>query len=138
MNVRTSTIEFRAQGNCDVVDITTRVADCIRSAEVQNGIVVIFVPGSTGGLTTVEYEPGLVKDLKEAFQRIAPQGPRYHHDDRWQDGNGHAHVRASLVGPSLAIPIVNGRMSLGTWQQVVFVDFDTRARLRELVVQMVE
>lgn len=137
MTVQTSTIEFRTQGNCDVVDITSKVVDCVRRAEVRNGIVVIFVPGSTGGVTTVEYEPGLVKDLKEVFQRIAPQGPRYHHDDRWQDGNGHAHVRASLVGPSLTVPVVNGRLALGTWQQIVFLDFDIYARNRELIVQIV-
>ncbi len=136
MSTKTTCIEFKTRGNCDVVDITEKVAATVREAGVEDGIVVIFVPGSTGGLTTVEYEPGLVQDLKEAFQRIAPQGPRYHHDDRWQDGNGHAHVRAALVGPSLTVPIINGRLTIGTWQQIVFVDFDTRARSRELNVQI--
>jgi secondary thiamine-phosphate synthase enzyme len=98
--------------------------------------VLVFVTGATGGLTTVEYEPGLLMDLPEAFGRIAPEGKTYHHDQTWHDGNGHSHVRASLLGPSLAVPVENGKLLLGTWQQIVFIDFDTRPRRRELVVQL--
>jgi len=132
----TETITVAAKGDCDVIDITDQVGQVIARHELKEGQVLVFVSGSTAGLTTVEYEPGLIKDLPALFERIAPQGARYHHEDTWHDGNGHSHVRASLLGPSLVVPIKNGRMLLGTWQQIVLLDFDNRPRERELVVQL--
>jgi len=136
MNIQSDTIQLKTKGHTDIIDITGEVQDIITNHAIENGQVLVFVPGSTGGLTTVEYEPGLIKDLPEAYERIAPTGKSYHHDARWGDGNGYAHVRASLTGPSLTIPIINGRMSLGTWQQIIFIDFDNRSRQRELIVQV--
>ncbi|HPQ60100.1 MAG TPA: secondary thiamine-phosphate synthase enzyme YjbQ [Syntrophales bacterium] len=136
MKIRTMEIELSTAGNDDVVDITAAVEDRIRQAGITEGTVLLFVPGSTGGLTTIEYESGVVRDLKEALERLVPRGISYHHDARWGDGNGHSHVRASLVGPSLAVPVSGGRMILGTWQQIVFIDFDNRPRRRSLVVQV--
>jgi len=136
MKIRTMEIELSTAGNDDVVDITAAVEDRIRQAGITEGTVLLFVPGSTGGLTTIEYESGVVRDLKEALERLVPRGISYHHDARWGDGNGHSHVRASLVGPSLAVPVSGGRMILGTWQQIVFIDLDNRPRRRSLVVQV--
>lgn len=135
MTVTTQTITLSTQGNGHVTDITQQVEAAVEAAGTADGIVTLFVPGATGAITTVEYEPGLVADLGELFERLAPAGARYHHDDTWQDGNGHSHVRASLLGPSLTVPVSGGRLTLGTWQQIIFVDFDTRARERELIVQ---
>jgi secondary thiamine-phosphate synthase enzyme len=135
MKAATQTITLSTRGNGHVTDITPHVADAIAAAGIADGIVTVFVAGSTGAITTVEHEPGLVADLGELFERLAPAGARYHHDDTWHDGNGHSHVRASLVGPSLTVPVRDGRLTLGTWQQIVFVDFDTRPRRRELVAQ---
>ena len=135
MKIRTMEIELSTAGNDDVVDITAAVEARIGEAGIIEGTVIVFVPGSTGGLTTIEYESGVVRDLKEALERLVPRGISYHHDARWGDGNGHSHVRASLVGPSLAVPVSGGRMILGTWQQIVFIDFDNRPRRRSLVVQ---
>jgi secondary thiamine-phosphate synthase enzyme len=100
-------------------------------------VAVVFVPGSTAAVTTIEYEPGLVKDVKEAFEKIAPEGAAYHHHERWGDDNGSAHVRAAMLGPSLMVPFVKGKLLLGQWQQIVLVDFDTRARTRDVVVQVI-
>jgi secondary thiamine-phosphate synthase enzyme len=136
MTAATRNITLSTQGNGQISDITAQVADAAREAGIGDGIVTVFVPGSTGALTTVEYEPGLVADLGELFERLAPAGARYHHDDTWHDGNGHSHVRASLLGPSLTVPISGGQLTLGTWQQIVFIDFDARPRRRELVVQV--
>jgi len=136
MKIRTMEIELSTAGNDDVVDITAAVEARIGEAGIIEGTVLVFVPGSTGGLTTIEYESGVVRDLKEALERLVPRGISYHHDARWGDGNGHSHVRASLVGPSLAVPVSGGRMTLGTWQQIVFIDFDNRPRRRSLVVQV--
>ncbi|HNT58442.1 MAG TPA: secondary thiamine-phosphate synthase enzyme YjbQ [Syntrophales bacterium] len=136
MKIRTMEIELSTAGNDDVVDITAAVEARIGEAGIIEGTVIVFVPGSTGGLTTIEYESGVVRDLKEALERLVPRGISYHHDARWGDGNGHSHVRASLVGPSLAVPVSGGRMTLGTWQQIVFIDFDNRPRRRSLVVQV--
>jgi secondary thiamine-phosphate synthase enzyme len=102
----------------------------------KNGIAVLFVPGSTAGLTTIEYEPGLLADLPEAFERVAPTDKSYHHDQRWGDGNGHAHIRAALIGPSLTVPFSDGRLLLGTWQQIVLLDFDNRPRQRKIAMQL--
>ncbi len=137
MTVETERIEFSTKENMSVVDITDDVAELLSHSSARNGIVTVFVPGSTGALTTAEFEPGLVQDLQEWFERHMPEGQSYHHEERWHDGNGHSHVRASLVGPSVTVPFCDRRITLGTWQQIVFVDFDTRARERELIVQIV-
>jgi len=135
MTVATQTITLSTTGNGHVMDITEAVAGAVKDAAIVDGLVTVFVPGATGAVTTVEYGPGLVADLGELFERLAPSGAPYHHDEAWHDGNGHSHVRASLLGPSLSVPVSGGRLTLGTWQQIVFIDFDTRARRRELVVQ---
>ena len=122
-------------GFCDIIDVTPRVREYLPTTAIQNGIVTVFVSGSTAALTTIEHEPGLLKDLKELVEKIVPSNRRYHHDDRWGDDNGFSHVRASLFGPSLTIPIEHGELALGTWQQIVLLDFDNRPRTRELTVQ---
>ncbi len=136
MAIETQIIRISSQGFHDMQDITGKVAEALSLSRIQNGTVTVFVPGSTGGLTAIEYESGLEQDFAEMMDRIIPQGRSYHHDARWGDGNGFSHVRASLLGPSLTIPVVKGRMTLGTWQQIVFIDFDNRSRDRELVVQI--
>jgi secondary thiamine-phosphate synthase enzyme len=135
--VVTQTVQLRTQGNGDVRDVTGEVMDAVRASGLDDGIVTVFVQGSTGGVSTIEYEPGLVSDLRSYFDRAAPSDIPYQHDRRWHDGNGHSHVRATLLGPSLTVPFVQGRLTLGTWQQIVFVDFDVRPRNRTLVVQIV-
>jgi len=133
---RKLTVETR--GDCDVVDITGQVRAVVGESGVAEGVVVVFHIGSTAGITTTEYEPGLVDyDIKAAFERIAPRAGVYEHEKTWHDDNGHSHVRASLLGPSLSVPIVGGRMALGTWQQIILVDFDTRARRRTIVCQVI-
>ena len=135
MSVKTNYIKLSTQGNSDVIDITPQVAKKLAESGLSDGAVTIFVAGSTAALTTVEYEPGLVRDIKELFEKIAPSNKEYHHNERWHDDNGHSHVRASLVGPSLTIPFVDKKLTLGTWQQVVLIDFDNRARQREIALQ---
>ncbi len=126
------------RGDTHVVDITDEVADILTQSGCRQGLLVVFVVGSTAGITTTEAEPGLLThDLKAFFERIAPAGQYYKHEETWHDDNGHAHVRASALGPSLTVPVVDGRMTLGTWQQIVLLDFDTRGRRREVVVQIV-
>ena len=127
---------IETKGNTDIIDITQRIEGLIKSSTTSKGLVIIFVPGSTAALTTIEYEPGLLKDLPEFFEKIIPQNKSYQHDKTWGDGNGYAHLRASLVGPSISIPIENKRMTLGTWQQLILIDFDNRPRQRRLVVQI--
>jgi len=134
--IHTERMRMQTAGDGDVIDVTDSVAELVRQSGMRNGIVTVFVPGSTAGLTTVEYEPGLVKDLGELFEKIAPKGRNYHHDMRWGDGNGYSHVRASLLGPSLTVPFAGGAMTLGTWQQIVLIDMDNRPRTREIVVQV--
>ena len=134
--VHTEKILLSTKGNSDVIDITPETVRLLEHASFKDGIVCLCVVGSTGALTTCEYEPGLEQDLKDFFQKLIPPG-RYHHDQTWNDGNGHAHLRASLVGPSISIPFNNGKLVLGTWQQVIFLDFDTRPRSREIIVQFV-
>ena len=119
-----------------MIDITPEVSRELRGSGLGAGLVTVFISGSTAGVTTVEYEPGLVSDLKVLFERVAPQGIDYKHNLRWGDGNGHAHVRASLLGPSLTLPFAGGRPLLGTWQQVVVIDFDNRPRRRQIVLQI--
>ena len=134
--IRTGELRISTQGAGTVIDLTGEVTGQVREAGLRNGTVTVFVTGSTGGVTTVEFEDGLVRDLDEMFDRLVPRGPEYHHDSRWGDGNGFSHCRASLVGPSLTIPVIDGALCLGTWQQIVFLDFDNRSRDRRLVVQV--
>jgi secondary thiamine-phosphate synthase enzyme len=137
MTIVTKHIELNTKKEGDIVDITIEVAEAVRSTKLRNGIVTIFVRGSTGAITTIEYEPGLLKDLPMILERLAPRGERYEHEKRWHDGNGHSHVRASIIGPSLTIPFVEGRLTLGTWQQIVFLELDVRGRSRDLIVQVI-
>jgi len=132
----TDTVAVTTRGNSQLIDLTTDVQAVVARHAFQEGQVLVFVTGSTAALTTVEFEPGLQRDLPAAFERIAPRGIRYAHEDTWHDDNGHSHVRASLVGPSLVVPFREGKLLLGTWQQIVLIDFDTRPRQRELVVQL--
>jgi secondary thiamine-phosphate synthase enzyme len=135
--VKTEQIQVRTHGNCQVVNITEQVAAAVAGSGLQAGVVTVFHVGSTAGVTTTEYEPGLVNhDLQAAFERIAPEAGSYEHENTWQDDNGHSHVRASFLGPSLSVPFVEGRLTLGTWQQIILVDFDTRARSRTVVCQI--
>jgi len=136
MQAITQTISLSTKGYCDIINITPRVISIIAKAAVANGLVTVFCPGSTGAITTIEYESGALEDLKNALERIAPSDIPYKHDLRWGDGNGFSHVRAALMKPSLSVPLVSGRMTLGTWQQIVFIDFDNRSRHRELAVQV--
>jgi len=136
INVKSETIRLRTRGHTDVVDITERIEALLRHTGVESGIVTVFVIGSTAGITTIEFEPGLVQDIKAAFQRVAPTDARYEHHERWGDDNGHSHIRASLLGPGLTIPFNDKKLCLGTWQQVVLVDFDTQAREREIICQV--
>jgi secondary thiamine-phosphate synthase enzyme len=137
MTVETKTIQVSTQGFCDVVDITRKVESALESVEMDCGAVTIFVPGSTAGLTTLEYESGCIEDLKQVFERLAPMGAHYEHNARWGDGNGFSHVRAALLGASLNIPFANRRLLTGTWQQIILVDFDNRPRRREVLMQFV-
>ncbi len=134
--LETRTVVFSTAAEMDVVDVTKDVSDILNEAAVSDGVVTVFVPGSTGGVTTMEFEPGLVKDMQELFEKIVPRDHYYHHEERWHDKNGHSHVRASLIGPSVTIPFRDKRLMLGTWQQIVFFDFDVRARERELIVHI--
>ena len=136
--VKTQELNIKTQGNCDVVNITEQVGAAVTLSGISAGTITLFNVGSTAGITTTEYEPGLANyDLKAAFEKIAPENARYEHEETWHDDNGHSHVRASLLGPSLVVPIVDGRLTLGTWQQIILIDFDTRPRTRTVVCQMV-
>jgi secondary thiamine-phosphate synthase enzyme len=137
MSVRTETLQFSTRGDGDTRDITREVAAAVASSGLRDGIAALLVVGSTAGLTTIEYEEGAVADLQGAFERIAPRGIEYLHHLRWHDDNGHSHVRAALLGPSLVVPFSGGRLALGTWQQIILVDFDTRPRQREVIAQLI-
>jgi secondary thiamine-phosphate synthase enzyme len=137
MAVRTLAFELSTSGECDVIDITGFVEEKIMESEIESGIASVFVPGSTAGITTIEYESGAVSDFKAAIQRLAPTDIHYSHDARWGDGNGFSHVRAALLGPSMSVPFNSRRLLLGTWQQIVLVDFDNRPRHRNVIVQVV-
>ena len=134
--IRTIQFALQTRGHCDVKDVTSTVSEALTSSGLQEGQATVFVAGSTAGVTTVEFEPGLVKDLNEFFQKIIPEGPDYHHHNTWGDDNGSSHVRAALLKPSLTIPFLKGKLLLGTWQQVVIIDFDTRPRNRDVIVQL--
>lgn len=137
MAVVTQRIEIETPGEVQVVDVTGRVQSAVDTSGLTSGIACVFNPGSTGALTTIEYEPGLVADLPAALDRLYPRDIPYKHDDTWHDGNGHSHVRASMMGPGLTVPFVDGRLTLGTWQQIVFIELDNKPHRRSLVVQMV-
>jgi len=137
MAVATSYIEFATRGDSDIIDITADVSGAVSESGLTGGIVTVFAPGATGAVTTIEYESGLVSDFKRMLERIAPQDIEYAHNLRWGDGNGHSHVRASLLGPDLSVPLIGGKMQLGTWQQIIFIDLDNRPRERKLIVQIV-
>lgn len=137
VTVRTKKITEETAGFCDIVDITAKIKDFIKQTQFLAGAATLFVSGSTAALTTIEHEPGLVLDLKEFVEKVIPADRRYHHDDRWGDDNGFSHLRASLFGPSLAIPVENGQLALGTWQQIILLDFDNRPRKREIIVQLI-
>ncbi len=134
--VVTKKISLQTKGECDIIDITPQVAQQIAAANINNGTVTLFVAGSTAGLSTIEFEPGLVSDFQSMWERSVPKNITYSHDRRWGDGNGYSHVRASLLGSSLVIPFSDKSLTLGTWQQVVLVDFDNRPRSRQVIVQI--
>ena len=136
MTVKTLSIHLETHGNGDIKDITDAVAKEVRQSEIDNGLVTIFTPSATSALTTIEYESGCVSDLQRLFDEIIDPARHYAHNARWHDGNGHSHVRAALLGPSLSVPFVASRLKLGTWQQIILVDFDNRSRQREIVVQI--
>lgn len=131
------TISLSTKGFCDMLDVTPHVHGVIGRSKIENGLVTVFCSGSTGAVTTIEYESGVLKDLQRAIEKIVPSNLSYEHDRRWGDGNGFSHVRAALMKPSLTVPLVKGRLALGTWQQIVFVDFDNRKRERHLLVQVI-
>ena len=137
MAVISDTIPVKTQGNRDIIDLTPGIRDIIRKSGVESGVVTVFAPGSTAGITTIEYEPGLIKDIDLFLEKLIPYGARYHHHETWHDDNGSSHLQAALLGPSLTVPFINGELTLGTWQQVVLVDCDTRPRSRKIVVQIV-
>ena len=140
--IYTGKIQISTKGNTDIIDITDKVQEKIEKAisnskqEIKNGFVLLFVNGSTAGLTTIEYEPGLIKDLKEMFENLIPEDKTYSHNEKWHDNNGHSHLRASLLKPSLIIPFSKSKLLLGTWQQITLIDFDNHPRTREIIIQI--
>jgi secondary thiamine-phosphate synthase enzyme len=137
MTVFSSQIELETRGDADVIDVTGHVKKLVERSKLRDGIGCIFVPGATGSITTIEYEPGCIADLRRLLDQLAPERRDYEHEKRWGDGNGHSHLRAALLGPSVAFPFARGEPVLGTWQSIVFLDFDNRARSRRLFVQLV-
>jgi secondary thiamine-phosphate synthase enzyme len=136
MTVVTKDIALQSEGNCDIIDITSQVAKNVAESGVNSGIVTLFIVGSTAGITIIEYEPNLLSDFRNMWDRVVPRNIPYEHNKTWGDGNGHSHVRASTLGASLVIPFVNKKLTLGTWQQIVFVDFDNRPRSRKIDIQI--
>ncbi len=135
--VHSGVIHLSTRGHTEMHDITRAVEQVVRESDIQDGIVTIFSPSSTSGITTIEFESGALADLKRLFDEIAPEDRDYRHNLRWGDGNGYAHVRAALLGPSLSVPVADGQLLLGTWQQITFIDFDNRPRQRRIVVQVI-
>jgi len=129
-------INVSTSGDGDIIDLTPKVTESVGQSEITNGMVLVFVPGATAAITSIEYEPGLLADLPEFFERILPSGKSYHHDRAWGDGNGYAHLRSALIGASFTCPLISGRLVLGTWQQIVLLEFDNRPRQRGIVVQI--
>jgi len=136
MEIITKSFNVSTKGFTDIVDVTSEVDKILRESNLSDGSVLVFVPGATAGITTIEYEPGLLKDYPEFFEKLAPSNQRYHHDDTWHDGNGFSHIRASLQGASFTVPFTQNKMLLGTWQQIILVDFDNRSRNRKIIVQL--
>ncbi len=136
MSVKTFEFTVSTKGGTDIIDITSQVQKIVAGSGMNEGSALVFVPGSTAGITTIEYEPGLLKDYPEFMEKIIPSNIRYHHDDTWHDGNGHSHVRAALQGASFTVPFTNSSLLLGTWQQIILVDFDNRRRNRRIIVQV--
>jgi secondary thiamine-phosphate synthase enzyme len=136
MQIHLDHILLTTRGNTDILDITEQVSEKIQSRKIATGLVTLFCPSSTSGLTTIEYEPGVIKDLKAIIDEIVPEDYDYQHEKAWHDGNGHSHIRSALLKPSISVPINDGRMTLGTWQQIVYIDFDNRSRKREIIVQI--
>ena len=137
MIIETKSISLSTHGNADIQDITNQITNAVSKSGLTAGTATIFCPSSTSALTTIEFEGGALSDLRRLFDQIIPSNREYAHNERWHDGNGHSHVRAALLGPSLTIPFVDGQLTLGTWQQVIYVDFDNRPRQRKLVVQLI-
>jgi secondary thiamine-phosphate synthase enzyme len=137
MTVKSKRIKLQTKGRDHVIDITGEVEEALSKSEIKNGVLTVFIHGSTASVTTIEYEPGLVKDIKALNEKIIPSNVSYAHDLTWGDANGYAHLRASLIGPSLSIPVVSGSMTLGTWQQIIVIDHDNRPRSREIYVQII-
>ncbi len=136
MTIEVHHISVNTTGKTDIIDLTPKVIETVAGSASLNGVLTLFIPGSTAALTTIEYETGVINDLKNAIERMAPEDLYYEHNERWGDGNGYAHVRAALIGPSLQVPVVEGKMTLGTWQQIVLLDFDNRARKRQIILQL--
>lgn len=136
MNVVSKTIKVSSKGEDDIIDITEELSNVVKESNIENGTVTVFISGSTAAITTIEYEPGLIHDFPEMVSRIVPKSIEYEHDNTWHDGNGHSHVRASLIGPSLTVPVINGKLALGTWQQIVLLEMDTRPRNRNVILQI--
>lgn len=136
MVVKSVPVQLHTRGNAEIIDITEQVQAAVSQSGLEDGIVTVFTPSATSALTTIEYESGALSDLQRLFDEIANPEQHYAHNARWGDGNGHSHIRAALLGPSLTVPFVRARLTLGTWQQIVFIDFDNRSRRRELVVQV--
>lgn len=135
--VTSESFSLNSKGNTDIIDVTDRVSQVVGSSGLRRGVATVFVVGSTAGVTTMEFEPGLIADMRQLFERLAPANQQYQHNLRWGDLNGHSHLRASLLGPSLSIPFADGQLQLGTWQQIVLIDFDVRPRQRVVIVQIV-
>ena len=131
------TISLKTKGFSDIVDLTDHVAEVLKHSRIEDGLVTVFCPGSTAAITTIEYESGVLKDLQRALEKIVPSDIPYEHDKRWGDGNGFSHVRAALMKPGLSIPLIRGRLTLGTWQQIILIDFDNKNRMREIVVHVI-
>lgn len=136
MTVICKRIQISTQGQGEMINVTSETAREVNNSGVNSGTVTVFIPGSTAGITTIEYEPGLVADMHAMWERTIPSGSTYEHNKAWGDGNGHSHVRASLLGPSITVPFINKRLTLGTWQQIVIIDFDVRPRSREIILQI--
>jgi len=136
MKVVSDTIKLQTEGEGDMIDMTSQLSNIVKESKIKNGTVTIFVSGSTAAVTTIEYESGLIHDFPVMLSRIVPKGIEYEHDNTWHDGNGHSHVRSSLIGPSITIPIIHGKLTLGTWQQVVLLEMDTRSRNRTVILQI--
>ncbi len=137
MTVITKTMQIKTKGELQMINITEDVSKMVKESKISNGIATVFVPSSTASVTTIEYEPGLLKDFPDMLERIAPKNMNYEHENMWHDGNGHSHIRASLLGPSLSVPFTNKKLTLGTWQQIVLIELDARSRDRSIIVQII-